>query len=189
MPKGQLLHYGAKFSRVPNCPRCQIVCGAKLSTFTHGARVSWCQTVPNCPLCQIAHFYPWCQIVGNMRGAKLSWCQIVLGPCLKRIQRWHGFGYLEDNGDDSVDVDKSSHEVMGKKRKRTQQGREWSWCKFAVVVIEKGAPVAGSAVEAAREYLDKNQGAKVDLWLWWPIGANSPWLRWSQLFLFVIVYC
>ena len=30
-----------------------------------------------------------------------------------------------------------------------------------MVVVEKGSPVAGAAIEAAHEYLDKNQGAKV----------------------------
>ena len=32
---------------------------------------------------------------------------------------------------------------------------------IAVVVVEKDAPVAGPAFEAALQYLEKNQGAKV----------------------------
>ena len=32
---------------------------------------------------------------------------------------------------------------------------------IAVVVVEKDAPVAGPAFEAAQQYLEKNQGAKV----------------------------
>ena len=32
-----------------------------------------------------------------------------------------------------------------------------------MVVVEKGSPVAGAAIEAAHEYLDKNQGAKVEV--------------------------
>ena len=31
----------------------------------------------------------------------------------------------------------------------------------SVVVVEKDSPAAGVAVQAAQEYLDKNQGAKV----------------------------
>ena len=51
VPNCPLLHNGAKLSMVPNCPRCQIVHGAKLSTFTQGAKLTCCQ---------------------NGRGAKLS---------------------------------------------------------------------------------------------------------------------
>ena len=32
----------------------------------------------------------------------------------------------------------------------------------SVVVVEKDSPAASVAVQAAREYLDKNQGAKVE---------------------------
>ena len=35
--------------------------------------------------------------------------------------------------------------------------------EISVVVVEKGSPVAGAAIEAAHEYLDKNQGAKVEV--------------------------
>ena len=90
------------YMTVPNCPRCQIVrftwrcqivrvpncpflhCGAKLSVFHCGAKLS---AVPNCPWCQIVRFSLRCQIV---RGAKLSVftlrCQIVLVPNCPRCQ-------------------------------------------------------------------------------------------------------
>ena len=48
VPNCQLLHYGAKLSTMTNCPRCQIVRGAKLSTLHYGAKLS---TVLNCPWC------------------------------------------------------------------------------------------------------------------------------------------
>ena len=72
---------------------CQIVCGVKLSVFTHGVKLSAVSNCPgvklsgvklsavsncpvsNCPRCQIVRQHCWCQIV---RGVKLSWCQIVL---------------------------------------------------------------------------------------------------------------
>ena len=58
---------GAKLSAVPNCPRCQIV---------HGAKLSWCQivrgaklsAVPNCPVLNC----PGAKLSVNMGGAKLS---------------------------------------------------------------------------------------------------------------------
>ena len=67
---------GAKLSTVPNCPRCQIVRGAKLSILHCGAKLS---VVPNCPRCQIVRG-------AKLSGAKLSAvpncprCQIVLVP-------------------------------------------------------------------------------------------------------------
>ena len=51
------------FITVPNCPRCQIVRGAKLSVFTLRCRIV---LVPNCPRCQI------------VRSAKLSYNQRYL---------------------------------------------------------------------------------------------------------------
>ena len=60
------------------CHQCQIVRGAKLSVFTHGAKLSGAKlsALPNCLRCKIVRSanFSWCQIV---RGAKLSWCQIV----------------------------------------------------------------------------------------------------------------
>ena len=80
---------------VPNCPRCQIVRGAKLSAVPncpllhYGAKLSWCQivrgaklsAVPNCPWCQIVHFYtmvPNCPPTWAVPNC--PWCQIVLVP-------------------------------------------------------------------------------------------------------------
>ena len=95
----------AKLSAVPNCPRCQIVRGAKLSTFSlrcqivrgaklstlhYGAKLSWCQivhfytAVPNCPPTWAVPNCPRCQIV---RGAKVS-----LDPNIFRDQFWNFFG-------------------------------------------------------------------------------------------------
>ena len=79
------------YMTVPNCPRCQIVrftwrcqivrvpncpflhCGAKLSVFHCGAKLS---AVPNCP------FLP--------HGAKLSGCQIVRGAKLSAVPNCPG---------------------------------------------------------------------------------------------------
>ena len=66
-------------SMVPNCPWCQIVCGAKLSTLHCGAKLS---AVPNCPLYTLG---------AKLSGAKLSTvpncprCQIVRGAKLSTL--------------------------------------------------------------------------------------------------------
>ena len=63
-------------------PWCQIVCGVKLSVFTHGVKLS---AVSNCPGVKLSGVkLSWCQIVRcqivrgvKLSGVKLSWCQIV----------------------------------------------------------------------------------------------------------------
>ena len=64
-----------KYSLTWIFPCCQIVCGVKLSVFTYGVKLYWCQIVlvSNCL---------WCQIV---RSVQLSWCKIVRGDKLSAV--------------------------------------------------------------------------------------------------------
>ena len=72
-PRCQIVH-GAKLSAVPNCPL--LDCGAKLSAVLNCPLYT---TVPNCPGAKLSTFTLRCQIV-RQHGR----CQIVLGAKLSR---------------------------------------------------------------------------------------------------------
>ena len=97
VPNCTLLHSG-QIVLVPNCPMCQIVLGAILSSFQYLPNCPLFIMVPNCPRCQIVLFYiavPNCPGVKMFQvpqcpGANLSSftleCQIVLVPKCHRCQ-------------------------------------------------------------------------------------------------------
>ena len=84
----QIVHF---YTTVPNCPRCQIVHGAKLSAVPNcplldcGVKMSAVlncplyTTVPNCPGAKLSTFTLRCQIV-----CQHGRCQIVLGAKLSQ---------------------------------------------------------------------------------------------------------
>ena len=59
-----------------------------------------------------------------------------------------------------VQTTHDEHEII---KSSSQSQSEWS----LVVVVEKDSPAASVAVQAAQEYLDKNQGAKVGKRMSW----------------------
>ena len=90
-PRCQIVH-GVKLSTVPNCPRCQIVRGAKLSTLHCGVKLSTFRLgVPNRPLWDCGAKLSWCQIVDfyttvpNCPGAKLSTLHCGAKLCTFRL--------------------------------------------------------------------------------------------------------